>query len=143
MLRAVIDTNVIVSSVLSKNGAPAYLLDLWSERHFDLVISEAIIVEVQRVLSEQRLKQVFCITDERIARLVETLRADGVLVSGTADTHGAVPADPSDEIFLAAALDGNADMVVSGDKDLLNLESFQGIIILTPRQFLDQLVASE
>jgi hypothetical protein len=143
MLRAVIDTNVIVSGVLSKKGAPARLLDAWSERRFNLVISEAILAEVQRVLSEPRLKQVFCIPDGRIARLVETLREDGTLVPGSAAVHGAVLADPSDEKFLAAALDGGADMLVSGDKHLLALGSFQGMVILTPRQFLDQLEAGE
>ena len=139
MLRAVIDTNVLVSSVLSKQGAPARLLDAWHERRFDLVISEAIIGEIESVLSEPRLKQVFHIVDERIARLVEVLREDALLVPGNADVRGAVPADPSDEMFLAAAVDGDADVVVSGDKDLLDLESFRGIVILTARQFLDNL----
>jgi predicted nucleic acid-binding protein len=42
-------------------------------------------------------------------------------------------------MFIAAALDGNADVIVSGDKDLLEIESFQGVAILTPRQFLDRI----
>lgn len=58
MLRIVIDTNVIVSSVLSKKGAPAQLMDAWSDHVFDIVASEAILPKVERVLSEPRLKQV-------------------------------------------------------------------------------------
>jgi len=143
MLRTVIDTNVIVSGVISKKGPPAQLLDAWSDHVFDLVISAAIISEIQRVLSEPRLKHAFNVTDERIARLIEALHKDSILVPGTAHVHGAVATDPSDEKFLAAGLDGNADMVVSGDRDLLEIESFQGIVILTPRQFLDQLAADK
>ena len=139
MLRIVIDTNVIVSSVLSKKGAPAQLMDAWSDHVFDIVASEAILREVERVLSEPRLKQVFNITEERIARLIEMLSQDGVLVPGTANVHGSVPADPTDEMFLAAAVDGNAEVLVSGDKDLLNPVSYNGVVITTARQFLDHL----
>ncbi|MFA5874348.1 MAG: putative toxin-antitoxin system toxin component, PIN family [Anaerolineales bacterium] len=138
MLRVVIEPNVLVSSMISKKGAPAFLTRAWSERLFDLVISEAIIAEIERVLSEHRLKQAFNISDDHIARLVELLRKNSILVPGSAAVAGAVPADPADEMFLAAALDGNADVIVSGDKDLLEIESFRGIAIITPRQFLDR-----
>ena len=139
MLRVVIDTNVLVSSVISKKGAPAFLIQAWSEGLFDLVISEAIITEIERVLSEHSLKQVFNISNDQITRLVELLRRNSILVPGSAAVAGAVPADPTDEMFIAAALDGNADVIVSGDKDLLEIESFQGVAILTPRQFLDRI----
>jgi len=139
MLRVIIDTNVLVSSVISKKGAPAFLIQAWSEGLFDLVISEAIITEIERVLSEHSLKQVFKISNDHIASLVELLRRNSILVPGSAAVAGAVPADPTDEMFIAAALDGNADVIVSGDKDLLEIESFQGVAILTPRQFLDRI----
>jgi putative PIN family toxin of toxin-antitoxin system len=138
-MRIVIDTNVIVSSVISKKGAPAQLMDAWSDHIFDIVVSEAIIREVERVLLEPRLKQAFNITEERITRLVGMLSEDGILVPGTADVHGSVPTDPTDEIFLAAAVDGNAGVLVSGDKDLLDLVSYDDFVILTARQFLDRL----
>lgn len=139
MLRVVIDTNVLVSSVISKKGAPAFLIQAWSEGLFNLVISEAIITEIERVLSEHSLKQVFNISNDQITRLVELLRRNSILVPGSAAVAGAVPADPTDEMFIAAALDGNADVIVSDDKDLLEIESFQGVAILTPRQFLDRI----
>ena len=139
MLRIVIDTNVIVSSIISKKGAPAQLMDAWSDHIFDIVVSEAIIREVERVLLESHLKQVFNITEERITRLIGMLSEDGILVPGAADVHGSVPTDPTDEMFLAAALDGNAEVLVSGDKHLLNLESYSGVVIITARQLLDRL----
>jgi len=139
MLRAVLDTNVIVSSVLSKKGAPFQLIRAWHESRFTLITSEDIVREVQRVLSEPRLREVFSITNERISRLAVTLRQDAILVPGNAEVRGAIPVDPPDEMFLAAALDGKANMIVSGDKHLLNLKTFRGIDIMAPRQFLDQL----
>ena len=139
MLRVVIDTNVLVSSVISKKGAPAFLIQAWSEGLFDLVISEAIITEIERVISEHRLKKLFNISNDHIASLVELLRRNCILVPGSSMVTGAVPADPTDEMFITAALDGNADVIVSGDKDLLEIESFQGVAILTPRQFHDRI----
>jgi len=139
MLRAVLDTNVIVSSVLSKKGAPFLLIQAWHESRFTLITSESIVKEVQRVLSKQPLKDTFFITDERIRRLAKTLRQDAIFATGNANAHGAIPDDPSDEMFLAAAINARAKIIVSGDKHLLNLKTFQGIDIMTPRQFLDRL----
>ena len=126
MLRVVIDTNVIVSSVISKKGAPAIVIQAWSDGLYDLVISESIIAEIERVLSEHHLKHAFNISDDHIARLVDLLRKNGILVPGSAAVAGVVPADPADEMFIAAALDGNADVIVSGDKDLQEIKSFRG-----------------
>lgn len=139
MLRIVIDTNVLVSSVISKKGAPAQLMDAWSDHTFDIVVSEAIIHEVERVLLEPHVKQVFNITEERITKFVGMLSEDGIFVPGTANVHGSVPTDPTDEMFLAAAMDGNAEILVSGDKHLLDLGFYSGVVMMTPRQFLDRL----
>lgn len=139
MLRAVLDTNVIVSSAISKKGAPFLLTQAWHESHFALITSESIIKETQRVLSMPKVKDTFHLTDAQIIRFVETLRKDSILVPGKTNVQGAIPEDPSDEMFLAAALDAKADCIISGDKHLLNLRSFQGIPILTPRAFLDYL----
>jgi putative PIN family toxin of toxin-antitoxin system len=139
MLRVVVDTNVIVSGIISKKGAPAQVLDGWMDGKFALLISEAIIAEVVRVLSEPRLKKTFNITAERIACLAEALRGESIVVPGEADVSGSVPADPSDEKFLSAALDGDADVIISGDKDLLDIKIFRKIGIVTPRQFLERM----
>jgi hypothetical protein len=139
MLRAVLDTNVIVSSVISKKGAPFLLIHAWHETRFVLITSESIIREVERVLSAPKLKEAFHLTDARIVRFVETLRKNTILVLGKSQVRGIIPSDPSDEMFLAAALDAKADIIVSGDKHLLNLANFRNIPILTPRQFIDRL----
>jgi putative PIN family toxin of toxin-antitoxin system len=139
MLRAVIDTNVLVSSILSKRGAPAQLVDVWREHKFTVVTSEAAIAEAERVLKDMVGTGKYRITPGEITGLLLMLRTNSEVVPGQANVNGAIPADPDDEKFLAIALDGQADIIVSGDKHLLRLGSFHGIPILTPRQFLDQL----
>ena len=139
MLRVVLDSNVFVSSLLNKQGAPAQVLDAWRKRLYLLVVSEAILVEVLGVLAEPRLRSKYCLEDQDIAQLEGLFRQEALLVPGQADVTGAIPADPQDEKFLACAVDGLADVIVSGDRHLLDLGSYQGIPILTVRQFLDLL----
>jgi uncharacterized protein len=67
------------------------------------------------------------------------LEHDALLVSGDADVAGSVPADPKDEMFLACALSGGADVIVTGDHHLFDLVVFKDIPIVNARQFLDQL----
>jgi putative PIN family toxin of toxin-antitoxin system len=117
------------------------LIEAWHVSRFVLITSDSIIEEVQRVLSRPHLKNTFSITEDRILRLVETLKKDAICAIGNADVRGAIPDDPSDEKFLAAALNGKSKIIISGDQHLLDLKTYQDIVILTPRQFLDSLDA--
>ncbi len=143
MLRAVLDTNILVSAVLSKSGAPAQVVNAWKAREFLLISSESAILEVQRVLQELHSTGKYAITNEQITDLLHLLRTDALLVPALADAAGAIPADPSDELFLSIALDGEAQVIVSGDGHLLDLGTYQTIKIKTARQFLDDLKAEE
>jgi putative PIN family toxin of toxin-antitoxin system len=139
MLRVVIDTNILVSALLSKKGAPSQILDAWRERKFLVVTSEAAILEVKRVLKELKSTGKYALTDEDIAAVLNLLQKDALIVPGTADAGGTIPADPDDEKFLSIALDGEAEIIISGDRHLLDLGKFQDIPIHTARQFLDSL----
>jgi uncharacterized protein len=139
MLRVVIDTNVIVSGILSRTGAPAELLNAWRERRFLLLSSPAIVAEVNAVLHYPHLQKKYHLSDEEINLTITLLEHDALLVSGDADVAGSVPADPKDEMFLACALGGQADVIVTGDHHLLDLGVFRDIPIINARQFLDQL----
>ena len=139
MLRVVIDTNVIVSGILSRKGAPAELLNAWRERRFLLFSSSAIVAEVRAVLQYPHIRHKYHLSDDAIEQTITLLEHDSLLVAGDADVTGRVPDDPKDEMFLACALDGQADAIVSGDHHLLDLGVFRDIPIITARQFLDQL----
>lgn len=142
MLRVVIDTNRFVSSLLNRQGVPARVIDAWRNRNYLLVVSEAIITEIRRVLTSPGIQSKYSILDQDIEALLLLLNQEALVVPGLAEVTGAVPNDPQDEIFLACALDGEADLIVSGDKHLLNLKAYQNIPILTANQFLDRLNSS-
>ena len=141
MLRVVIDTNVIVSGIISRKGAPAEILNAWRERHFLLLISPAIVAEVRSVLGYARIREKYRLSDQEIDQMISLLEHDALLVPGTADVAGSLPADPQDEMFLACAVDGLADVIVSGDHHLLDLGEYQDIPIIKAGRFLEQLKA--
>jgi len=139
VLRVVLDTNVFVSSLLVRAGPPAQVLDAWRVRRYLLVVSPAIVAEVQATLRYPRIQRKYAITEDDVKQLTELLEQDALMVPGNAGVAGTIPKDPTDEIVLACALDGQADLIVSGDRHLLDLEVYQNIPILTVREFLERL----
>jgi len=142
MLRVVLDTNVIVSGILSRQGASARVLHAWRERRFLLLSSPAIVAEIQMVLGYPHIRNKYNLNAADIEQVISLLEHDALLVPGSADVAGSLPADPKDEMFLACALDGQADMIVSGDHHLLDLGVFRKIPVITLQQFLEQLQGS-
>jgi len=137
MLKAVVDTNIFVSSLLSRKGRPAEILDSWRDALFILVTSPSIISEINSVLQRPAIKKKYRISTESISKLILLLEKDALLVPGVSDVSGVVPEDPSDEIFLSAALDAEAQFIVSGDRHLLDLVEFSGIPIVTVQEFFE------
>jgi uncharacterized protein len=139
MLRVVIGRNVIVSGILSWNGAPAEVLNAWRERRFLLLSSPAIVAEVWAVMQYQPIRHKYHLSDDDIEQTIALLEHDALLVAGDASVPGSVPDDPKDEMFLACALDRQADVIVSDDHHSLDIGAFRDIPIINARQFLDQL----
>jgi hypothetical protein len=139
MLRVVLDTNQFVSSLLVRHGIPAQVIDAWQRREYLLVTSPALMAEVRATLDYPRIRRKYSITDERVERLITLLKQDALVVPGETNTSGAIPADPDDDKVLACAVDGIADLIVSGDRHLLDLGEFQGIPIIAAHEFLDRL----
>ncbi|MCP4577566.1 MAG: putative toxin-antitoxin system toxin component, PIN family, partial [Deltaproteobacteria bacterium] len=97
MLKAVVDTNIFVSSLLSRKGRPAEILNLWRDALFILVTSPSIISEIKSVLQRSAIKKKYRISSELIDKLILLLEKDALLVPGLSNVSGAVPEDPSDE----------------------------------------------
>lgn len=138
MLKAVLDTNVLVSSLLVKAGLPAQVVDGWRQQEYILVTSPDLIAEVRSTLNYPRLRRKYALTDENVEGLINLLDHDTLLVPGQAEVTGVIPADPADEMVLACAADAEADVIVSGDGHLLALGEYQGMPILTARAFLER-----
>ncbi len=126
--RAVLDTNVIVSG-LGWSGAPAAILDAVSDDRLVLVTSAPLLAELRRVLEYPRLAKVI----HGGAQLADLVAASGVVV--VPDRVLTVVSDDDDNRVLEASIAGAADYIVSGDSDLLDLGSFQGIPIIAPGEF--------
>jgi putative PIN family toxin of toxin-antitoxin system len=134
-MRAVVDTNVIVSRFLSPNGTPALVLSLWERGLFELIVTEAILAEYLRVLAYAHIQTRLGMSRDEIVQVVADFRSFAVLVEPS-EPIAAIVDDPSDNKFLEAAVAGNCDYIVSGDPHLLRLREYRGIQILTPAAFL-------
>ena len=138
MLRVVLDTNVFISGVISKRGAAAQVLQAWRARQFLLVVSQRIISEIVEVLRYPRIQQKYGIKETDIEGLISLLEIDALVVPGLHHDEVSIPEDPADEMFLDCALDAEADCIVSGDQHLLQIGEFEGIPIISVREFLDR-----
>ncbi len=137
MIRAVLDTNVLISIALP-GGHLEPLVAAWQKGRFRLLISQEIFEEYLRVLTYPK----FELSAEDIRRMLEhELWPYAELVKVTSRIR-AMSSDPSDDKFLACAIDGHADWIVSGDRHLLNLKVFRGIRIDSPARFLYFIQAS-
>ena len=142
MLRVVLDTNVFVSGLLSKTGLPAKILDAWRAGHYLLITSPPVVAEIKHVLETPRMRKKYLITQGDIEQLIILLEKDALIVPGHTDVKNAIPDDPSDEMFLACALDACADFIVSGDRHLLDISEYEGIPIITVNEFEEKLARS-
>ena len=130
-MRFVFDTNVLVSALLLPNSKPRQALDL-ALKQGKLLLSFAALAELCEVLSRKRFRRY--IDEEGIRTFVAVLTREDEWVD--IDLRIKACRDPKDDKFLELAISGRATHVVSGDLDLLALNPFQGIIIVTPHAFL-------
>ena len=134
-MKAVLDTNVLISSVIS-TGTPHNVVVAGFEGEYQIVVSVATLTEFRETLLKYPDR--FHMDEEDVQKEVETIRYFAEFVEPEEDIR-AVEEDPDDDKFLEAAIAGNVDYLVSGDQHLLNLDSFRGIDIVTPRLFYDHL----
>jgi len=133
-MRIVVDTNVFVSAVLKHNSLP-FLVVRWIDEHGGLLKSAATEREILNVLSRPQIAAVTIPTfRDDLAKLLA--RAELVTVTERITACR----DPHDDKFLELAVNGHADMIVSGDADLLALNPFRDIPILKPAAFMQRLV---
>ncbi len=128
-----LDPNVLVSAVLSRSGTPAALLRAWLAGGYELVVSPALLGELERVLGYRKIAK--RVSPEEARELLDVLRLQG----GLADDPGEDQAqqvrspDPDDDYLIALAEAATA-VIVSGDSDLLGLA--EQIPVYTPAAFL-------
>ena len=136
-MRVVVDTGVLISALIRRQGTTGEVLCALRDGRFILIYSTPILVEIIDVLGRAAFRTKYHIEPEDITALVNLVRLRGELVVPTAQVTKC--RDPKDNKFLEAALAAQADALVSGDEDLLVLTSFKDIPILRPAEFLARL----
>ena len=137
MLRAVLDANVLASAFIRPQGPPGRILRRFLEdRSFELVLSTPILEEIRRVLFYPRLRKYLTGSREEIEIRVAALGVLADIADGELDIR-VVKDDADDDKYIAAALLGRADYIVSGDHHLVGLVEYQGVRIVKPREFLE------
>lgn len=132
-MRAVLDPNVLIASLLSRRGAPALIVSRWLAGEFELVVSEVLLAELGRALAYSKIRK--RIAEDEALAFVELLRQTARPASDPeAPAHRS--ADPGDDYLLALA-EAERAVLVSGDQHLLALAD--ELPIVTPRAFLDAL----
>lgn len=132
MLKAVIDTTVWISGVFW-HGIPHQILEMWKAGYFEIVVSEAILAEIERKLNEKAVE--FEIETEVVSEWLDLIIIEAIFVQPQEQIRAC--RDPDDDMFLEAAVKGRADFIVSGDKDLTDIGEFREIKLVKPRQLYD------
>jgi hypothetical protein len=133
-VRAVIDPNVIISGLLSPNGAPADVLRALDRGEFELVVSVALLDELERALAYPKLRRHISEDD---AKAVVRWASDTATIVPVAQTPPPVRStDPGDDYLIALASTHRAGLV-SGDKHLRTLSD--EIPVFVPREFIELL----
>jgi putative PIN family toxin of toxin-antitoxin system len=134
MPRAVFDSTVLISAFLRRDGVSAELIGL-ADAAFTLVLSPEIIAETRRkLLTSEKIRQRYRYTDEEVEEHCRGLVELADPVHDLPPLSGVVR-DPNDDAVVATAVAAGADYLVSRDKDLRVLGSYQGIAIITPEDF--------
>ena len=129
-MKVVIDTNIFVSSFFG--GNPRKIIDLWKTEKITLCLSNAILDEYIDVLRRIGLKD----EDQLDELLALFSRGFNILFTTKTPKLKVIKNDPDDDKFIECAVALKADIVVSGDRDVLDLKEYMGIRILTPQEFL-------
>lgn len=137
MIRAVLDTNVLVSGAagfLNLQSNPKKILQSWKAKEFQLIISKPLLAEVVSTLQKPYFMNQ--LNTEQITSFLILLKEKGNLIRITTPVSG-VATHPEDDLILATAVSGKVDYLVTGDKPLRKVVPiYKGVKLVTPDEFL-------
>ena len=135
-MRVLLDTNVLVSALITSDTPPDLIYRAWRKQAFDLISCEEQLIEIERVLAYPKLQRF--VRESEAVLLLSGLRRRAVIVRVRDVEH--FTEDPADNILIAAALAGDCDYLVSGDKQhMQGLAPDHSMAVLSPAKFLERL----
>lgn len=133
MVRVVLDTNVVISAVLSTDGNPALIFEMLILEEIKNYTSPEIIEEIREVLQRPKVaKRLSLVEQEFILNTFEEFSEK--IEPGVRFKE--IQEDPDDNKFLECAVSASANYIISGDDHLLKVRNFRGIKILSPAEFV-------
>jgi putative PIN family toxin of toxin-antitoxin system len=138
----VIDANVWISAFLNKVGIPAQVVDACLRGAATIATSRHLLNELERVVEYDRVRNVLVARgiNERVRTTLALLRRTARFVSDLPPTDQWVADDPDDDWVIQCALTANAEYIVSGDRHLLSLEKVGSVRILSPADFVGEVL---
>lgn len=130
MLKAVYDTNVVVSGLLNKEGIPAALIDLVLQKKVELFLSPHLLEEYKGVLTRSK----FGLSTVLVNKLLAQLEGNSTLVEPKTNLN-VIKRDPHDNMILECALEADADYIVTGDKRHFPFKRFRSSRVVSPTEF--------
>ena len=134
-MRIVVDTNILVSAYLTPKGKAAQILEQWRHHRFDLIISEPLLAEYERVLRYDHIQSLHLMSNDEISTVIDDFREFAFVVKPT-QKISVIKDDPDDNKFLECVIAGSASYITSGDTHLLQIGQYKNIQILTTTLFL-------
>jgi len=135
MIAAVFDTNVIVSGILSPEGAPSRIMEAIFDGFCRPVFSDVILMEYEELL----IRPMFFIAQKRIETVLSTVRKAGLIAPFAHARHRDKFPDAGDLVFVDAAMGANVPLV-TGNLRHFPAQWMQGVRVLSPKAFLEMLM---
>ncbi len=137
MQKVVIDTNIFVSGLLGSKSSSNFIIELFLQNKFTLLITHPVLRELKEILTRKPLSR---LANRPVDEFLTLLERQAKKVSPEEKVR-IIKDDPEDNKFLECALAGKADFIISGDHHLLSLRKFRGISILNSKEALKRLKA--
>jgi putative PIN family toxin of toxin-antitoxin system len=134
MMRAVVDTNILIRALIKPYGTVGPIIPRLRNGDYVIVYSAPLLKELTAKLALPRIRVKYRVKTEQVEALVAIIVLRGEWVMPTRQVK--ICRDPQDDMFIEAALAGEAPYVVTGDDDLLSLKQFETVRFVTPRTFL-------
>jgi len=138
-MRVVVDTNVLISGLFFPDSHPGQVVRGWLSGSYEAVVSFALVTEYVEVILRPKFER-FGPEVTRMRTLLQLLTLSNVVVASERTVPAIPPVrDKKDVAVVRCAVQGRADTIVTGDRDLLVLGKVDGVQVLTPQEFLNRL----
>ena len=131
----VVDANLFASGLIKPNSNPGRILELVKENKVEIVLSPGIIKEIKRILLYPKIQKYHHKTSEEIDTYFQDIIMFAWMVESNEPVN-VIKADPTDNKYLASAIEGEADFIISGDHHLLDLGNYKEIAIVNATEFI-------